>query len=159
MSPKSVLIISNKCDIIKCIKYLFNMDKALTNRLARDFPEIQFRNGKKFLFKPPKTVVLGPEEPNDALLLMHEIGHALLKHRTFNVLATRLKMEREAWEKARELCEIYGVKYDEEVAERELDTYREWLDQKSRCPRCGLTRFQTPDGEFHCPRCDIKQLS
>lgn len=135
------------------------MDKVLLDRLVRDFPEIQFRNGKKFLFRPPKTIVLGAEEPYDSLLLMHELGHALSRHKTFDVLATRLKMEREAWEKARELCKIYGIEYNEDIVERELDTYREWLDQKSRCPKCGLTRFQTPDGEFHCPRCDIKQLS
>ncbi len=63
-------------------------------------------------------------------------------------------MEREAWEKARELCQTYGVYYDEEVVERELNTYREWLDKKSRCPICGLARFQTPNGKFHCPRCE-----
>ena len=64
-------------------------------------------------------------------------------------------MEREAWEKARELCSLYGVSYDEEVAENELDTYRDYLDKKSRCPNCGLTRFQTPDGSFHCPMCEL----
>ena len=61
-------------------------------------------------------------------------------------------MEVEAWEKARELC---GVLVDEELIESELDTYRDWLHQKSRCPKCGLTRFQTPDGAFHCPKCDV----
>ena len=57
-------------------------------------------------------------------------------------------------DKARELCNKYGVSYNEDVAETELDTYRDWLDAKSRCPKCGLTRYQTSDGEFHCPRCE-----
>ena len=66
----------------------------------------------------------------------------------------RLKMECEAWEKARELAVNYGVSIEEELIQTELDTYRDWLHQKSRCPKCGLTRFQTPDSIYHCPLCD-----
>lgn len=123
-------------------------------RLQGDFPEVKFRRGRKFLFRPPRTVVLGPAEKDDSLLLLHELGHFLCGHRDFGTGAGRIRCEREAWEKARELCKKYGVFYDEEVVERELDTYREWLDQISCCPRCGLTRYQTPDGAFHCPRCE-----
>ncbi len=130
------------------------MDKVLLDRVKADFPEVTWRGGKKYLFRPPKTIVLGPAEPHDDLLLLHELGHYLCKHRDYATIPRRVKMEREAWDKARELCERYGVEYDEEVAEDELDTYRDWLDKKSRCPRCGLTRFQTPDGDFHCPRCE-----
>ena len=63
-------------------------------------------------------------------------------------------MESEAWEKARELADSYGISVDEELIQRELDTYRDWLHQKSRCPVCGLTRYQTPDGGYHCPSCE-----
>lgn len=130
------------------------MDKVLVEKLRSAYPELRFREGKKFLFKPPKTIVLGgSEEPFD-LLLLHEVGHFLCRHVSFHTEPERLKCEREAWEKARELCEVYGVFYDESIVEQELDSYRDWLDKKSRCPSCGLTRFQTPDGVFHCPRCD-----
>lgn len=64
-------------------------------------------------------------------------------------------MEREAWDKAKELANKYDVPFSQEVAEAELDSYRNWLDKKSRCPRCGLTRFQTPDGKWCCPKCDL----
>lgn len=122
--------------------------------LIDDFPDFCFVQGRKFAFRPPKTIVFGPEEPNSSLLLLHELGHALCGHHDFKTGIQRLKMEREAWEKARELCPLYGVFYDEEVVEAELDTYRDWLDKKSRCPHCGLTRFQSPDGVYHCPRCE-----
>ncbi len=136
------------------------MTDQLLERLKVDYPDFCFRRGRKFAFRPPRTIAVGPEEPDDALLLLHEMGHAILGHRDFKTDVGRIKMERAAWEKARELCDKYGVEYDEAVVERELDTYRDWLDQKSRCPDCGLTRFQTPDGEYRCPRCiSIKQLS
>lgn len=82
------------------------------------------------------------------------MGHALLEHKNFATDPERLRMERAAWEKARELCTRYGIFYDEEFVEDELDTYRNWLHQKSRCPECGLTRYQTVDGKYHCPGCD-----
>ncbi|MBR0488513.1 hypothetical protein IJJ39_02475 [Candidatus Saccharibacteria bacterium] len=131
------------------------MDKVLFDRIRNDYPEIRFRKGVKFLFRPPKTIVLGPEEENDSLVLAHELGHYLCGHQDFKTEIERLKCERQAWEKARELCEKYGIIYDEKIVEAEIDTYRDWLDKKSRCPKCGLTRFQTREGKWCCPQCDL----
>ena len=130
------------------------MDATFLARVKSDYPEYKFISGKRFSFRPPKTIVIGPEEPNDSLLLLHELGHALSNHRDFNTSVRRVKMEREAWEKARELCSLYEVEYNDELIEEELDTYRDWLHKKTCCPKCGLTMFQTPDGVYHCPRCE-----
>lgn len=91
------------------------------------------------------------------LQLLHEVGHALLGHCEYGVDLERLKMERAAWEKARELCGRYGVEYDEEAVEGALDTYRDWLHRRSRCAKCGLTRFQGADGRYRCPGCDFDE--
>ncbi len=130
------------------------MDDVFLARVQKDYPEYAFRVGKKFTFCPPKTIVFNLEEDHGSLLLLHELGHAICKHRDFYTDAQRLKMERAAWNKAKELAEKYGVLYDTELVEDELDTYRCWLDTKSRCPVCKLTRYQTPDGKYHCPRCE-----
>ena len=131
------------------------MSAELLDRLAGDFPDLRFVQGRKFTFRPPRTVVFGPSETNEDMLILHEIGHAVLGHRNFKTDVGRLRMEMEAWEKARELAAEYGVEFVEEVMQDELDTYRDWLHQKSRCPRCGLTRFETPDRRYCCPRCDM----
>ena len=130
------------------------MDATFLQKIKSDFPALNIREGRKFAFKPPKTIIVGPSEDNDRLLLLHELGHAISHHRDFDTDIRRLKMEVEAWEKARELAPKYGVEIDDELIEGELDTYRDWLHKKSRCPECGLTRFQTPDGNYHCPRCE-----
>lgn len=130
------------------------MKTDFLEQLKTDYPEFKFRSGRKFAFRPPKTIVLGPPEPFSELLALHEASHAILGHRDFKEDVERLKMESEAWDKARELAPVYGVAIDEELIQSELDTYRDWLHQKSRCPACGLTRFQTPDGVYHCPKCD-----
>lgn len=141
-------------------------------RVKADFDWIKFRVGHKFAFRAPRTVFFEDYRsesdvlkksvqynPNSTeqifyLLLFHEIGHAVLGHKDFLTDVERLKMERAAWEEARKFCKKYDVFYDEDRVEREMDTYRDWLHSRSVCKTCGLTRFQTLDGQYHCPRCN-----
>ena len=123
-------------------------------KLVDDFSDYRFILGTKFKFRPPKTIVIGPPEPFSQLLVLHEVGHAICKHKSFKMDVRRLKMENQAWEEARKLAVRYKVPVDEDLIQDQLDTYRDWLHQKSRCPDCGLTRFQTSDGQYHCPRCE-----
>lgn len=161
---------------------VFGPNERLVARLVADYPEIRFRVGKKFMFRPPRTVIAeafcrlsegcdegfeGSGEGSDGglgegfeaenawgLQLLHEVGHALSGHRGFRADVERLRMEREAWERARGLCATYNIWYDEEFVEAALDTYRDWLHQRSRCAECGLTRYQGRDGRWHCPGCE-----
>lgn len=130
------------------------MDATFLQKLKNDYPEFCFREGARFAFRFPRTIIVDLKDKRGDLLALHELGHALLRHRDFTTSVERVKMERAAWDKARELATFYMIPFDEELAEEELDSYREWLDKKSRCPKCGLTRFQTPDGAYHCPRCE-----
>ena len=131
------------------------MDDDFIERVKLDFPELKFRNGKKYAFRPPKTIILGPPEPFSELFTLHEVSHAILGHKDFKMDVARLRMESEAWARARELAAKYRVEVDENLIQEQLDTYRDWLHKKSRCPICGLTRFQTPDSVYRCPKCDL----
>ena len=130
------------------------MNDKFLEQLKGDFPNLRFINGAKFAFRPPRTIVLGPPEPFSELLALHEVSHAVLEHKTFKMDVERLKMESIAWEKACELASRYGIEINEDLIQNELDTYRDWLHAKSRCKKCGLTRYQTTDGTYHCPRCE-----
>ena len=113
------------------------MDATFLARIKSDFPEFKFVDGARFSFRPPRTIVIGSEEPGDASLLLHELGHALCGHRDFDTSVRRVKMEREAWDKARELAPLYEVEFDDELVEGELDTYRDWLHRsKGRRQGC-----------------------
>ena len=134
------------------------MDATFLANVRGDFPEVKFVSGSRFSFRPPRTVVFSDSDgPSGAreLLLLHELGHFLTGRFDFKTEVERLKIEVMAWEKARELAPRYGVFIDEDLIEGELDSYRDFLHQKSRCPDCGLTRFQTPDKIWHCPKCEI----
>ena len=78
------------------------MDATFLARIKSDFPEFKFIDGARFSFRPPRTIVVGPEENSDSLLLLHELGHALCGHRDFDTSVRRVKMEREAWQES--LC-------------------------------------------------------
>ena len=133
------------------------MLNSLLKQLQNDYKEFVFRpGGKKYLFRPPHTIVLGPDEEMSELLLLHELSHAVLQHFSFDTDIKRLKMESDAWAKTKELAKKYGVEVDDDYIEDQLDTYRDWLHAKSKCKKCGLTRFETPDGKWHCPFCEQK---
>lgn len=124
----------------------------LIMQLKMDYPKIRFRLGKKFAFRPPRTIFFAEGQE---LELLHELGHARLEHDFYTTDIERLRMERAAWEEARRLCDQYTVEYDQEFVEMALDSYRDWLHRRSQCSKCGLTRYQTRDGKYHCPSCDL----
>lgn len=129
-------------------------------QLEQDFPQFSWREGERFRFRSPRTIyyekyLVGNEYNNYQLQLLHELGHALLGHRDFRTDLDRLKMEVAAWEQARLLAAQYSIYYDEEFVEEQLESYRGWLHVKSRCQKCGLTRYQTKDGKYHCPHCEM----
>ena len=114
------------------------------------------------MFKPPKTIILGPEEDHAEMLAFHELGHALSGKYDFDTEIERLKIESTAWAEGKHAYESFKKAHkelnlpawDEDFAEDQLDTYRDWLHAKSRCKSCGLTRYQDKSGAWHCPFCD-----
>ena len=130
------------------------MPDVSLEKLQKSYPEFIFKPGQKFSFRPPKTILYKLSEPNFDMLILHELGHAALGHQTFKTDIERLKMERAAWEQAKILGQQFGIQFDDDFIEGELDTYRDWLHKKARCRECGLTRFQSRDGKYHCPHCD-----
>ena len=136
-------------------KNLSDDDQKIIKKIVQSFPQFNFQMGKRFTFRPPRTIILGPLESHYSLLFCHELGHVLADKYHFSTDVERLKIERLAWEKAKELCTHFKIPYDEDFIEEQLDSYRDWLHSKSKCPKCGLTRYQTKNGQYHCPHCDL----
>ena len=157
-------------------------EAEFVKRLISDYKEIKFvKNRKRFSYRLRNgvlTVFLGQPQPKYALLTLHELGHALCKHKDYKVDVQRIKIESEAWERAKTVFLKYRdlafnedgsvrdeklasilPEWDEDFVQDKLDTYREWLHIKSKCKKCGLTCFQTEDGKYHCPRCEAFCLS
>jgi hypothetical protein len=63
-------------------------------------------------------------------------------------------MERAAWEKAGELAPTYEVTIQPDLVEQQLDTYRDWLHDRSVCPNCEANGVQTDVNHYRCLTCD-----
>ena len=139
---------------------------AFLSELISEFPQFNWKPSDRFKWRYPKSIYLDVKTPIPPLYFylqtLHELGHALLNHKDYQTDVRRLKMESEAWERARELIKThknwqkkYNLSYDEDFAESELDSYRDWLHSRSKCPNCGLTRFQKKSGVYLCPKCNF----
>ncbi len=137
--PTSSLLSSKNLDFLK--------------DLISAYPEFTFRPGKKFSFRPPKSIHYLEDNDNFRFLLLHELAHALLGHFSFSTSLERLKIERDAWEKTRSLCAEYKIPFDESLAEAELNTYRDWVHQKTLCKCCGLSCLELNSESLYCPFC------
>lgn len=163
--PEYLLILTDSPSLVKSATFLYHKFMSETSSfhtllkaLRQDFPALRFRQGERFTFRPPRTIFYNPLLPSADLLIFHEIGHALCGHCDYQTHIRRLEIEAEAWAKGKEVIDShpnYQVTYNPDFAEDQLDTYRDWLHQKSLCPTCHLTRCQTPDGKYHCPHCEL----
>lgn len=125
----------------------------LVKRLREDFPDILFELGEENLWLPEENKIIFRED--DGVGLLHELGHALCGHSEFIQDIELIHAECDAWEKAKELGEAYGVEIDEERIEAALEWYRDWLHQRSICPVCGQNGIQSREnGSYSCLNCD-----
>ena len=125
----------------------------LLEEVKTDHPSIDFISSTStFSWKSSTSSILyNPNETNAPQLLLHELGHAIRKHRNYNSDIQLLRMEREAWLEAQSIAPTYGYSIDEDFVEESLDSYRDWIHRKSTCPNCGSNGFQDGDYSYRCP--------
>ena len=134
------------------------MSQKMVLKLQGDFPEITFAADSSFYWSPKKQTVHYQEEAKNekqsTWALLHEVGHALLGHRDYVSDFNLLQLEIEAWEQAKKLAHTYKVAIDENHIQDCLDTYRDWLYQRSTCPRCTSSSLQIDTRQYSCLNCN-----
>lgn len=131
--------------------------KQLVPLLERDYPDVTFVAGTVFSWSPSQQSVYyisNSTETSAVWSLLHELGHALCQHKDFSSDLTLLKMEVEAWAKAKELASRYGHTIEEDHIQDCLDTYRDWLHQRSTCPTCASVSLQKDSSTYRCHNCN-----
>ncbi|MCA9334275.1 hypothetical protein KC963_04455 [Candidatus Saccharibacteria bacterium] len=130
---------------------------TLLKKLVRDFPDINFVAGDQFYWSPKQGEVVYDKA---ALLkrtspwsLLHELGHAILQHRAYTSDLELIEMESQAWEQARKTGTRYGFEIDNEHIQDCMDTYRDWLHQRSACPTCDTRSLQQDSSHYRCFNC------
>ena len=122
------------------------------------YSAINFTPGDSFSWSAGDNTVYYPKsKPFDDYFrysLLHEIGHAELMHNNFTNDLSLLSMERDAWEKSKQIAQRFGTAIDDEHIETCMDTYRDWLYARSLCPNCHQCGLQTSKTAYGCAFCD-----
>ena len=133
--------------------------EAFIKTLARDYPQYKFKAGAQEHWSPRyKTVIYNPQQSLQELHygVLHELAHALLGHADYSTDIELVKMEADAWEMATEIAHRYHINIAHEHIQNCLDTYRDWLHQRSACPSCGMHVLQKDSANYHCFNCQTE---
>lgn len=132
------------------------MDKLLA-QLKTDYPDIAFRSGPTFSWSAQtQTVIVSkkkPESSHPEWSLLHEMGHATLNHKNYSSDVELVRLEAAAWQQAVKLGQHYEITIDPEHIEDCLDSYRDWLHQRSTCPVCSTVSLQINERSYRCYNC------
>jgi hypothetical protein len=131
--------------------------QIIISKLVTDFPDLRFKAGKEFCWSPETNeIIYTTNDPSKHAVwsLLHETGHALLKHTTYKADFELIRLEVAAWEKAIQIASKINTKIDEDHIQDCLDTYRDWLYKRSICPNCTTKCLQQSDFvHYRCFNC------
>lgn len=126
----------------------------LISRLKVDYPQFSYKTGVRFSWSSSNNTIHYVEKGNNLpVYLLHELSHALLEHTEYKSDIELVVMERQAWDKTRELAKKYKVPVSDEFVQTNLDSYRDWLHARSLCPNCNTVGVQTKKRTYECPAC------
>ncbi len=132
----------------------------LVSKLKNTYPKLKFSPSNSFYWSPDTNEVFYSEKAKGKLSqwsLLHELGHGLLGHRHYEADFMLLRLEIDAWEKAKEIASSLGIKIDEDHIQDCLDTYRDWLYKRSICPECSTKSLQQSDfSHYRCFNCHMQ---
>ena len=126
---------------------------SLIKSLRTDYPQFIYMKASSFQWSHNEHTIYYTCENDDCTLLFHELSHALLNHAEYNRDIELIAIERDAWDKSKEIAANYGVIIDDDYVQSNLDTYRDWLHARSTCPKCSATGLQTDKHSYKCLAC------
>ncbi|MGB4762779.1 MAG: hypothetical protein WBP12_05495 [Candidatus Saccharimonas sp.] len=132
----------------------------LTEQLAKvadRYPHLatlSFQTSQRFAWDhSTRTIYYNPNVHDTDQYLLHEFSHALLDHTHFTHDIDLIRMERDAWTEAVKLSQELKITIPSSLIEDALDTYRNWLHERSLCPSCNTTGIQTSNLAYRCLAC------
>ncbi len=128
----------------------------IITRVAADYPQFEFKPGGQEHWSPKtKTITyeVGGSAKHTLFGLLHELAHALLGHNNYHSDFELLKLESQAWQLAAVTAKKYQINIDDNHIQNCLDTYRDWLHRRSKCPNCGVHVMQSDPTTYDCFNC------
>ncbi len=120
------------------------------------FPAYTFASDSDCFWSPETATIHYCKQMSeqDVWDVLHEIGHAQLGHRSYDLDVSLLRNEVAAWEHAMMvLAPRFKIVIDPNYKEAQLDTYRDWLYARSLCPNCQHAGIQKANLSYQCFNC------
>ncbi len=128
--------------------------RALLELLRADFPAISFVEAPAFSWSSQeRTIFFTDSTEHASWSLLHEMGHMLANHNSYDSDIELLQMEAEAWQAAKQVARKYNHAIDDDHIEQCLDSYRDWLHQRSTCTVCAQAGLERNTGCYQCINC------
>ncbi len=130
--------------------------ETLLRRVKSDYPKLKLIKGSAFSWSPATNTITYKSATDKvrSWSLLHELAHALLGHKSYGTDLELLLLEVAAWNKAKLLAEAYDIQIDDNHIQDCIDTYRDWLYQRSTCPLCSNTSLQQDSVTYRCFNCN-----
>ncbi len=130
---------------------------SLLDQLRASFGQYHFEAAAQFAWSPETGTIYyhspGIQKSSGYHRLLHEVAHAELGHATYRYDIELIRMEVAAWRHARALAKDVGLRISDRACDRHLETYRDWLYLRSRCPTCQATGLQNGELAYVCSQC------
>jgi hypothetical protein len=129
----------------------------ILDQLRASFTQYCFEAAPHFAWSPKtQTIYYQPGSMNKAdgsHRLLHELSHAELGHANYRYDIELIRMEVAAWQHACLLAKDLRLRISAKSCDGHLETYRNWLYARSRCPTCQATGLQNNDLAYACSHC------
>jgi hypothetical protein len=128
---------------------------SIVRGIAAKVPGIEFVKSDHFKWDPDAKQVHYKElsAKSDIFSLYHEAGHAILGHTNYRFDFELLKMEVLAWSQAKKLAKEQGFDISQENIEKCIDSYRDWLHERSKCRKCDQSGLEKTTRVYSCFNC------
>lgn len=126
---------------------------SIVNKLKKDFPDIAFTKSKVFSWSHNDKTISYVDDDSQIPYLFHEIGHANLNHKDYSKDIELIDMESQAWNEAQKIAKKYDYTICDDFIQNNLDTYRDWLYERSLCPKCHINGIQISSDKYSCLNC------
>jgi len=125
------------------------------SEIIDNYSQFSFEKADTFSWQPSdNTIYYNPNDSNVLILLLHEVSHALMGHKQYSSDIGLLKIEQETWARTVELANSLDVTVCMDDIQLNLDTYRDWMHERSKCPSCKSTGVQIKLNTYECPACN-----
>lgn len=124
------------------------------SNVINDHPQFRFQLSDDFYWSSSNNTIYYTTQDKYCLeLLLHELSHAILNHCLFSFDIELIAMERQAWDYAKKLALSYEAEISDNFIQDQLDTYRDWIHDRSTCPQCKANGLQATKSSYQCFAC------